>query len=114
MPYVFLWGMGLLQGAWMHRAVPPGQEARRLDADVSGFLCLSLTLNPVEPCMSQLMMQRELFSDFTRQCLFSTEVTIMPAINQREPNLSSEPWEPEVVLLLMSFYFYFTLGKNVF
>lgn len=36
----------------------------------------------------------------------------MPASNQREPNLPSEPWEPEVILLLMSLYFNLTLGKK--
>lgn len=106
------WGPRRVPG---YTAVTPCREARVLDTGVSCFRCLSLTLKPSGTLRVPVNDAKRNYSQISSaKCLFSTKVTIIPASNQREPNLPSEPWEPRVTLLLMSFYFNLTLGEMCF
>lgn len=86
-----------------------------LDTEVSCFHGLALRLKPNGTLCVPVNDAKRNYSPISyAKCLFITKVTIIPASNQREPNLPSELWEPGVILLLMSFYFNLTLGKMCF
>lgn len=98
-----------------YTAIAPSRGARVLDTEVSCFHGLALTLKPSGTLCVPVNDAKRNYSPISyAKCLFITKVTIIPASNQREPNLPSEPWEPGVILLLMSFYFNLTLGKMCF
>lgn len=111
-PSEFPGRMEPLQAARIHRAIALSCVAHVLDTNVSCFLIACIETQRSSLCSSWC---RENYSQISSaKCLFSTKVTMIPAGSQREPNFSSEPWEPRVILLLMSFYFNLTLGKTCF
>lgn len=102
-----------MQTARTHRAIAPKSGGTRITHKLVEFYFLSLTSKPSGALCVPVDAKRN-YSQISSVKCFSAKVTMIPASNQREPNFSSEPWEPRVILLLMSFYFNLTLGKMCF